>query len=376
MFKGYTYIINIRFPPPKVRYGDGNDRVKGETPLPPVRKGEIMKKKLLPLLLVLVLAISLAAVFTACNPDGDTTPEEKIVRVSTTTSVNDSGLMEYLRPYFEKDTGYKWEIASAGTGAAIKAAKYGNADVILVHSKSSEEEFVASGFARKVEGFENERVSFMHNYFVLVGPNDAPDTITDAASVKAAFNEIYTNNYKFISRGDDSGTHKAEIKLWPQTMADLWEGDKITTNPEDIPASIAYNEDDNPNGFYVAAGQGMGGCLTMANEMRGYVLTDKATFLSFKNDKDGDKLPNLKIVYEEDKDLMNVYSMLAVKADAPFVSSIDGSPLPEGTVKIDTAAADVFVKWMTGEHAKALINFYGTTQYGESLFTLGDGTNA
>ncbi|MDY3713335.1 MAG: hypothetical protein SO123_02605, partial [Eubacteriales bacterium] len=109
------------------------------------------------------------------------------------------------------------------------------------------------------------------------------------------------------------------------------------------------------------------------NEKNAYILTDKATFLSFKNNPDGDKIRNLEILKESDNDLKNTYSMIAVKPDAPFVNSLTGKALPAGQVKIDTTAADVFVKWMTSEHAKALIAFYGETKYGGSLFTLMDG---
>ena len=135
-------------------------------------------------------------------------------------------------------------------------------------------------------------------------------------------------------------------------------------------ALVACNKDKGKEpGWYISAGQGMGACLNIANEKNAYVLTDKATFLSYKNNPDGDKLPNLKILYEADNDLKNTYSMLAVKPNAPFFG-LDGNALPEGQVKIDTTAADVFVKWMTSEHAKALIAFYGETKYGGSLFTL------
>lgn len=325
-----------------------------------------MKKgsKILSLLLVLVLAISCVFALAACDKeDNKVVAEEKIVRISTTTSVNDSGLMAYLQPYFEKDTGYKWEIASAGTGAAINAAKYGNADVILVHSKKSEEAFVSEGFARKVEGFDSERISFMYNYFVLVGPTADPAGAKTAATVKDAFSAIANNKSLFVSRGDQSGTHNKEWTLWPSSVGLT---DNVVAN---IPQSILYSES-NPAGWYISAGQGMGACLTMANEKNAYCLTDKATFLSYKNDPAGDKLANLSILYEADKDLKNTYSMIAVKADAPFVSATDNAVLPAGTVKIDTAAADVFVNWMMSEHAKALIAFYGTTKFGGNLFTL------
>lgn len=325
-------------------------------------------KKLLALLLVLVIAFTSLAL-VACNKDGDKGGDQakKVVRISTTTSVNDSGLMAYLQPYFKADTGYDWEISSAGTGAAIKAAQYGNADVILVHSKKSEEAFVSEGFARVVDGYKSERVSFMYNYFVLVGPNGDPAGVESAATVKTAFANIKDGTHPFISRGDKSGTHNKEVTLWPGGTLKKDGSNDIN----DIPAAI-LNTKDNPSGWYYSAGQGMGACLTMANEKNAYVLTDKATFLSYKNNPDGDKLPNLKILYEADNDLKNTYSMLAVKPNAPFIG-LDGKALPEGQVKIDTTAADVFVKWMTSEHAKALIAFYGETKYGGSLFSLMDG---
>lgn len=332
------------------------------------RKKMNRNKKLLALALVLMLALSTLA-FVACTPEepgnnGDASA--KIVRISTTTSVNDSGLMAYLQPYFEKDTGYRWEISSAGTGAAINAAKYGNADVILVHSKKSEEEFVSQGFARIVDGYNSERVSFMYNFFVLVGPSSDPAGAKSAATVKDAFANIASAKQPFISRGDQSGTHNKEWTLWPESVG------LKDHEVENIPSEI-LNSSANPDGWYYSAGQGMGACLTMAKEKNAYVLTDKATFLSYKNNPEGDKLPNLEILYEADNDLKNTYSILAVNPDAPFVSSTTNEALPAGTVKIDTAAADVFVNWMTSEHAKALIAFYGETTYGGSLFYLMSG---
>ena len=329
-----------------------------------------MKKssKILTLLIAIVLSFSLFAL-TACS-NGNSS-DRKVVRISTTTSVNDSGLMEYLQPYFEADTGYKWEISSAGTGAAIAAATYGNADVILVHSKKSEDEFVEQGFARKTDGYLAERISFMNNYFVLVGPTGS--TI-NTATVKDAFNDIFTNKYKFISRGDKSGTHNKEITLWPDAMAQLFEGGKITNDITKIPAGILYNEKTNPDGFYVSAGSGMGACLTMANEMNAYCLTDKATFLSMKNDPSGDKLPKLSILKESDKDMKNTYTMIAVNPDAPFKDA-GGNLLPKGSVKVDTIAADVFINWMNSIHARSLIKQYGIEQYGEQLFFLENYSN-
>ena len=193
------------------------------------------------------------------------TEETKVIRLSTTTSVNDSGLLSVLLPAFESAYGYDVDIQSAGTGKAIAAAKAGNADLILVHSKSQEEAFIAEGFARVVEGFEAERLSFIYNYFVLCGPSADPAGAKDAASVLDAFAAIAAGEYTFISRGDGSGTHTKELALWPADLA-------ITVEAESF---APYT------GWYVSANTGMGACLVMAEEMDGYILTDKATFLTF-----------------------------------------------------------------------------------------------
>lgn len=199
---------------------------------------------------------------------GEVTPateDTKVIRLSTTTSVNDSGLLNYLLPEFEKEYGYTVEVQSAGTGKAIAAAKYGNADLILVHSKSQEEAFVEEGFARVVDGCSAERNSFLYNYFVLCGPSEDPAGAADCATVKDAFAAIADGKYPFISRGDGSGTHTKELSLWPEALG-------ITEEPE----SFADYTD-----WYTSANAGMGACLVMAEETDGYILTDKATYLTF-----------------------------------------------------------------------------------------------
>lgn len=193
------------------------------------------------------------------------TEETKVIRLSTTTSVNDSGLLGYLLPVFESTYGYTVEVQSAGTGKAINAAKFGNADLILVHSKSQEEAFVEEGFARIVDGFTSERISFIYNYFVLCGPSADPAGVKDCASVLDAFTAIADGKYTFVSRGDASGTHTKELSLWPESLG-------ITKEAE----SFANYTD-----WYVSANAGMGACLVMAEEMGAYILTDKATFLTF-----------------------------------------------------------------------------------------------
>ena len=220
-------------------------------------------KKLLSVLLALTMLFALAA----CGGSGE--PANKVIRMSTTTSVNDSGLLPYLLPVFEEATGYTVEVQSAGTGAAIQKAVDGNADLILVHSKASEETFVNDGYGV-------ERIPFMYNYFVVVGPENDPAKISGSANAAEAFGKIASAKANFVSRGDDSGTHKAEVKIWGDAVPDA-----------------------SKNEWYISAGQGMGACLTMASEKAAYCLTDKATFLSNKADLD------LEISLAEGEDMKN-----------------------------------------------------------------------
>lgn len=194
------------------------------------------------------------------------TEETKLIRLSTTTSVNDSGLLGAILPVFESEYGYTVEIQSAGTGKAIAAAENGNADLILVHAKAKEQDFVDKGFGRKVADFDAERQSFLYNYFVLCGPAEDSAGVRDAADVKAAFAAIADGKYTFISRGDGSGTHTKELSLWPEELG-------IT---EDAESFKDYTD------WYTSANAGMGVCLVMAEEMHGYILSDKATFLTFQ----------------------------------------------------------------------------------------------
>jgi len=193
------------------------------------------------------------------------TEDTATIRLSTTTSVNDSGLLSALLPVFEEKYGYTVEVQSAGTGKAIAAAQYGNADLILVHAKAKEEEFVEAGFARTVDGFDSPRLSFLYNYFVLCGPADDPAGVKECADVVEAFAKIADGKYVFISRGDGSGTHTKELSLWPEALG-------IT---EDAASFADYTD------WYTSANAGMGACLVMAEEMGGYILTDKATYLTF-----------------------------------------------------------------------------------------------
>lgn len=283
-----------------------------------------MTRKLTSLLLCLLLVLSLAACGT-----GAKTPENPTIRLATTTSVNDSGLLDYLKPHFEKATGYKVEVASAGTGIAIGYAKAGDADLLLVHSKAQEEAFIEEGFA------STERLSFMYNYFVICGPADDPAGVKNEKSAAEAFKKIADSKSVFVSRGDNSGTHNKETGIWKS-------------------AEITPGEKDE---WYVSVGSGMGDTLNKANEMKGYVLTDKATYLSMK-----DSLPNLTILKEEADDMKNTYSLLGVKADAEAFTGKE--------VKINTEGAQALIDWMLGDEAAKLIEAYGKDKYGEQLFFL------
>ena len=247
-------------------------------------------------------------------------PENAVLRISTTTSVNDSGLLPYLQPYFEEDTGYKMEVTSAGTGAAIKKGETGDADALLVHAKASEEEFIDGGFGV-------ERVPFMYNYFVIVGPEADPAGVAKCTTAADAFKAIADAGQTFVSRGDDSGTNKKELQIWEAAGID-------------------------PNGqdWYVNAGAGMGATLTQTAERQGYTLSDKGTFLS------NDAKESLKILLGESEDMKNTYTMIAVSPDKWPDTNIDG--------------ANAFIAWMTGDKASELIAKYGTEEYGEPLFFL------
>lgn len=249
-----------------------------------------------------------------------TAPANPVLRCSTTTSVNDSGLMEYLEPLFEAETGYDLQITSNGTGAAIALGESGDADVLLVHAKASEEDFIAKGFGL-------ERIPFMYNFFVIAGSAADPAGIAASNSAADAFKKIAANKSEFISRGDESGTHKAELKIWtgagvtPTAAADKW---------------------------YISAGKGMGDCLTMASERMAYVLTDKATFLSMKANLE------LSIVLDKGDDMKNTYSLIACN--------------PEKNTGLNTEGAQAFITWMTKQDTLDRIADYGMAEYGEGLF--------
>lgn len=245
--------------------------------------------------------------------------------LSTTTSTEDSGLLDAILPDFTEKTGYGVKVVAVGTGAALQNGRDGNADVLLVHAKASEEEFVE-------EGFGVERFDVMYNDYVIVGPEADPAGLkTDHAEDPiGALQKLQETQTQFVSRGDDSGTHKKELQLWE------------TAGVED-PAADAAAAD-----WYVSAGMGMGDVLNMASESEAYTLTDRATFLSMRDNLD------LAVLVEGADDLFNQYGVIAVHM------SVGENINPKG--------GQAFVDWILSDDVQAMIAEYGVEEYGEPLF--------
>jgi len=235
---------------------------------------------------------ALAAVFLSLGLWAvPTLADERFIVVASTTSTEDSGLFEYLLPLFTKKTGIEVRVVAKGTGQAIDLAKKGDADVLFVHDKKSEEQFVADGFGVK-------RFEVMYNDFIIVGPQADPAGVKGMSDAPAALAKIAAKAAPFASRGDDSGTHKAELRLWKEAGVDV----KAASGS-----------------WYRETGSGMGPTLNTAAAMGAYALADRGTWLAFKNKGD------LAIVVEGDKRLFNQYGIMLVNpAKFPHVKAADG----------------------------------------------------
>ena len=242
-------------------------------------------------------------------------PTEMIL--ATTTSTQDSGLLDVLLPMFEKQNNVKVKPIAVGTGQALAMGQKGEADVLLVHAPKSEQPLVDSG-----DAINYKRV--MYNDFILVGPTENPADVS-GEDINAAFKKIADSKAIFISRGDDSGTNKMELGIWT----------KLTIKPA--------------GNWYVSTGQGMGQTLQVAAEKKGYVLTDRATWLAQKKN-----LGSLKIVVEGGKDLMNIYHVMQVN--------------PKKHDKINSKDAEKFVEFMVDAKTQDVIEDFGKKEYGQSLF--------
>lgn len=234
------------------------------------------------------------------------TPAADALMMATTTSTQDTGLLEYLEPYFKKATGIDLKWVSVGTGKALELAKNCDADVLLVHAPAAEKKFIEDG-----HGIDRRQI--MYNDFIIIGPKDDPGKIS-GKNVKDAFATIASSGSVFVSRGDESGTHKAEKKLWQEAGAE-------------------------PNKSYVSAGQGMMATLRMAAEKKGYALTDRGTWIKYAN-QEGANNP-MAIVVEGDQPLRNQYSVITVN--------------PAQCPRVDKALARKFEDWWVSPATQKLI---------------------
>jgi tungstate transport system substrate-binding protein len=234
--------------------------------------------------------------------------------VASTTSTQDSGLLDVLIPAFERAyPRYEVEVIAVGTGEALELGRRKDADVLFVHAKADEERFVA-------EGYGAERRDVMYNDFVIGGPAADPAGVRGMADAAAALARIARAGATFVSRGDHSGTHRTEAALWQAAGVE-------------------------PRGaWYVSTGQGMGEVLKVASEMGGYALTDRATFLALEDALASD------VLVEGDERLVNQYGVIPV----------------EGAANSDGARA--FVEWITGDEGQAVIGAYGVERFGRPLF--------
>jgi tungstate transport system substrate-binding protein len=265
--------------------------------------------------LFLVVLLSMAG--CGPTPDAEDGPERRNVILATTTSTQDSGLLDELVPLFEAQTGYRVKTIAVGTGEALAMGRRGDADVLLAHAPDREREMVEGGFA------VNRRI-VMHNDFLIVGPEEDPAGIRGGVSGAEAVRRIAESDARFVSRGDDSGTHIRELSLW----------------------SAAAVEPDGD--WYVSTGQGMASTLMIASEMGAYALTDRGTFLSLRDRMD--LLPQV----EGDPAFLNIYSVLEVN--------------PELFPDVNGGGAEAFSEFILGPEAQAIIRRFGTELYGQPLF--------
>jgi tungstate transport system substrate-binding protein len=238
--------------------------------------------------------------------------------LATTTSTQDSGLLDVLLPRFSADSGLQVKPIAVGTGQALALGARGEADVLLVHAPEAECQWMAQGHGA-------DRRVVMHNDFVIIGPNNDPAEVTGSPDIAEAMRRISGGQAPWLSRGDNSGTHILERQLWREAAID--------------PAGSAW---------YQEVGQGMGQTLTIANDKQGYTLTDRGTFLSRSATLD------MRVVVEGFPKLLNVYHVITVN--------------PAKGAHINAAGATAFADWIVAEHAQAMISTYGVDRFGQPLF--------
>ena len=245
-------------------------------------------------------------------------PAKPTIILATTTSTQDSGLLDLLVPMFQEQTGHIVQTIAVGSGEAMKMGEEGNADVLLVHAPASEVNFMEAGHG-------TDRFLVMHNDFIVVGPPSDPAGIKSMSSASDALKAIYETGSPFITRGDDSGTHKKELALWAsaerEPVGQLW---------------------------YTETGQGMGASMIVASEKEAYILTDRATFLANQDNY------QLEILVEGDNSLLNVYHVITVN--------------PTKWPKVNYDGALAFAKFLTDPATQDVIGQFGVDKYGQPLF--------
>ncbi len=256
------------------------------------------------------LLAGLAAALAIVGANAPARAEDPFIVVQSTTSTENSGLFKHLLPMFKAKTGIDVRVVAVGTGQAIKNAENGDGDVLLVHAKKAEEEFVAKGGGVK-------RFELMYNDFVIIGPKADPAKIDGGKDAGAALKKVAMAKAPFASRGDDSGTHKAELKLWEGTGIDV---------------KAAGGE------WYRSTGSGMGATLNTAAGMGAYVLADRASWSAFKNKAD------MKIVVEGDKKLFNQYGVMLVN--------------PEKHKHVKVKEGQMFIDWLIGAEGQNAIRSF------------------
>jgi tungstate transport system substrate-binding protein len=281
----------------------------------------MITKKII-IITVILAIVTLSGVYVGFFRNG-----ENVLRLATTTSVENSGLLGYLVEMYETDMNVNVEYTAVGTGQALELGRSGDVDLLLVHAPDLEIAFVD-------EGYGTQRYSLMYNDFILLGPVDDPAGVLGEDDIAAALIKISETESAFVSRGDNSGTHFLEMKLW----------------------ALAGIEPDPELEWYASVGQGMGTSLNMANEMEAYIVTDRGTYLSQK-----DNLPNLIVVFggseiaeNPDANLYNYYSMIPIDKDLYS--------------HVEYEAALDFVEWITSVKIQELIGQFGLEKNGIPLF--------
>lgn len=275
----------------------------------------------------LAIGIALALLLAACGDYGsnnEKSVEQAVIILATTTSTQDSGLLDVLVPAFEDQSGYVVKVIAVGTGQALQMGESGDADVMLVHAPASEKVLIDNGSAV-------DRKLVMHNDFVIAGPSSDPAGIASTSDPYQAFVQISTSASRFISRGDDSGTHKKELALWEKSDAD----------PQ--------------NAEYLESGTGMAATLRIASEKQGYTLTDRATYLSQRDTLD------LEILVEGHPVLLNLYHTMSTN--------------PEKWPLVNADGAKAWSEFLLKDETQQMIKEFGVEQFGQPLFFPDGGLN-